>query len=86
MMREVIDRVLFIEYMYQYKIVICKKFSSASLTTIEDFDDHKDFEILVIGIYLNRIFDIFEVVMSVLHGFDDSKHFSIVDIIIAFDE
>ena len=86
MIREIIDRILFIEYVYQYKVVVCKAFSSAGLTTIEDFGGHKDFEVLVIGIYLNRIFDIFEVMTPVLHEFDDSKHFSIMNIIIAFDE
>ena len=86
MTRRIIDRVLFIEYVYQYKVIVCKEFSSASLMMIEDFGDYKDFEILVIEIYLNRIFDIFELMMSMFHGFDDSKHFSIVDIIIAFDE
>ena len=72
--------------MYQYKIVVCKEFSPANLTMIEDFDDHKDFEILVIGIYLNKVFSIFEVMMLMLHEFDDNKHFSIMDIIIAFNE
>ena len=85
-MREIIDRILFIEYMYQYKVIICKKFSPASLIMIEDFDDYKDFEILVIGIYLNRIFGIFEVMISILHEFNDSKYFLIMNIIIIFNE
>ena len=86
MIREIIDRILFIEYMYQYKVIICKKFNSTSLIIIENFDDHKDFEILVIEIYLNRIFDIFEVMIAMFHEFNDSKHFSIVKVIIAFDK
>ena len=57
-----------------------------NLTMIKNFDDYKDFKILVIEIYLNRIFDIFEIMMSIFHEFDDNKHFSIMNIIITFDE
>ena len=86
MIKEIIDKVLFIEYIYQYKIIVCKKFSSTNLMMIKNFNDHKDFEILVIEIYLNKIFDIFEIMISMFHEFDDSKHFSVMDIIITFDE
>ena len=85
-MKRIIDKILFIEYMYQYKVIICKEFSLASLIMIKNFDDHKDFEILVIGIYLNRVFDIFEVMISIFHEFNDNKYFLIIDIIIAFNE
>ena len=53
---------------------------------IENFDDHKNFEILMIEIYLNRVFDIFEVIISMFHEFDDNKHFSIMNIIIIFNK
>ena len=72
--------------MYQYKIIICKKFNSASLTMIENFDDHKNFEILVIERYLNRVFSIFEIMMLVFYEFNNNKHFSIMNVIITFDE
>ena len=85
-MREIIDRILFIEYMYQYKVIVCKEFSSASLMMIEDFGDYKDFEILVIEIYLNRIFGIFEIMISIFHEFDDNKYFLIMNIIIIFNK
>ena len=86
MIREIIDKILFIEYIYQYKVIICKKFSSADLIIIKNFDDHKDFKILMIEIYLNRIFDIFEVIILIFHEFNDNKHFSIMDIIIIFNK
>ena len=57
-----------------------------NLTTIENFDDHKDFKILMIEIYLNRIFDIFEVIILIFHEFDDNKYFSIMNIIITFNK
>ena len=57
-----------------------------NLMIIENFDDYKDFEILVIEIYLNRIFDIFEIMISMFHEFDDSKYFLIMNIIITFNE
>ena len=57
-----------------------------SLMMIEDFDNHKNFEILMIEIYLNKIFDIFEVMILIFHEFNDNKHFSIMDIIITFDK
>ena len=70
--------------MYQYKVVISEEFGSISLTTIENLDRYKDFEIFVIGIYLNRIFDIFEIMTPMFHGFDDCKHLPIMDVVITF--
>ena len=86
MIREIMDRILFIEYIYQYKIIICKEFNSVSLIMIKNFDNHKDFEVFMIEIYLNKIFDIFEIMISVFHEFNDNKHFSIMNIIIIFDK
>ena len=85
-MKEIIDRILFIEYIYQYKIIVYKKFNSVNLIIIKNFNDHKDFKILIIEIYLNRIFDIFEIIISIFHEFNDNKHFSIMDIIITFNK
>ena len=86
MIKEIIDKIFFIEYIYQYKIIICKKFSSINLIIIKNFDDHKNFEILIIEIYLNRIFDIFEIIISIFHEFDDNKYFLIMNIIIIFNK
>jgi len=85
MMKEIIDKILFIRYIYQYKIVISEEFDSANLMMIENFNRHKDFEIFMIGIYLNKIFDIFEVIISIFHEFDDYKYLSIMNIIIIFN-
>ena len=86
MIRRIIDKILFIEYIYQYKIIICKKFNSMNLMIIKNFNNHKDFKILVIEIYLNKIFDIFEIIISIFHEFNDNKHFSIMNILITFNE
>ena len=56
-----------------------------NLMMIENLDYHKDFEIFVIEIYLNRIFDIFKIIISIFHEFDDCKYLSIMNIIIIFD-
>ena len=85
-MREIIDKILFIEYIYQYKIIIYKKFNLVNLMMIKNFDNYKNFEILVIEIYLNKIFDIFEVIISIFHEFDNNKHFLIMNIIITFNK
>ena len=53
---------------------------------IKNFNNYKNFEILMIEIYLNRIFSIFEVMISMFHEFDDNKHFLIMNIIIIFNE
>ena len=57
-----------------------------NLIIIENFDNYKNFKILVIEIYLNKIFNIFEIIISIFHEFDDSKHFSIMNIIITFNK
>ena len=56
-----------------------------NLMIIENLDYHKDFEIFVIEIYLNKIFDIFKIIILIFHEFDDCKYFSIMNIIIIFD-
>ena len=56
-----------------------------NLIIIKNFNNHKNFEILVIEIYLNKIFDIFEVIISIFHEFDDNKYFLIMNIIIIFN-
>ena len=85
-MKEIIDKIFFIEYIYQYKIIICKKFNSINLMIIKNFNNHKDFKILVIEIYLNKIFDIFEIMILIFHEFDDNKYFLIINIIIIFNK
>ena len=57
-----------------------------SLIIIKNFNNHKNFKILIIEIYLNKIFNIFEVIISIFHKFNDNKHFLIINIIIIFDE
>ena len=86
MIKKFIDRIFFIEYIYQYKIIIYKEFNSMNLIIIKNLDYYKDFEILMIGIYLNKIFDIFEIIISIFHEFDDYKYLSIMNIIIIFDK
>ena len=65
------------------KIIALKKLI---YNIIENFDDYKDFEILMIEIYLNKIFDIFKIIMLIFHEFDDNKYFLIMNIIITFNE
>ena len=57
-----------------------------SLIIIENFDNYKNFEIFMIEIYLNKIFDIFEVIISMFYEFNDNKHFLIINIIIIFNK
>ena len=50
----------------------------------QDFHTYEDFEILVIGANVDGILKSLEIVSPVLEAFDNSKHFSIIDIIVAF--
>ena len=54
--------------------------------SIYNFNDYKDFKVFMIEIYLNRIFNIFEIMISIFHEFNDNKYFLIIDIIIIFNE
>ena len=57
-----------------------------NLIIIKNFDDYKDFKILVIEIYLNKIFNIFEIIILIFHEFDNNKHFLIMNIIIILNK
>ena len=57
-----------------------------NLIMIKNFNNHKDFEILMIEIYLNKIFDIFEVIILMFYEFDNNKYFLIMNIIIIFNK
>ena len=54
------------------------------MTSVEEFGGHEGFEIFVVGLYSYRVFGSFEVVSPMFHRFDDSEHFMVVGVIIAF--
>ena len=48
-------------------------------------NSYKDFKILIIKIYLNKIFNIFKIIILVFYKFNNNKYLLIIDIIIIFN-
>jgi hypothetical protein len=66
------------------EVVPGKQFCPARFATIKDLSAHEDFEVLVIGEDSDSVFGAFTIVAPMAESEDDSKHFTIVNIVIAF--
>jgi hypothetical protein len=66
------------------KVVSREQFCPARLATVEDFGTHKDFEVFVVRKDRNGVFGAFTVMAPTSESGDNSKHFTIVNVVVAF--
>src|SRR5438045_8565525 len=83
-MRGSIGRVLVASDVVQNEVIARQDFSPSGLTAVKNLVCHKPFEILVVEANMDGVFRSFKVVTPVFYTLDDSKHFAVMDVVIAF--
>jgi hypothetical protein len=66
------------------EVVSGEQFRPARLATVEDFGTHEDFEVFVVREDRNGVFGAFAVMAPMTESEDNSKHFTIVNVVVAF--
>jgi hypothetical protein len=70
--------------MDEYKIVVSQEESPASLTTHEILRSAPELKIAMISDNFERLKQAFEIHAPILECFGDSKHFTVVDLVVTF--
>jgi hypothetical protein len=66
------------------EVVSGEQFCPARLTAVKDFGAHEDFEGFVIGEVRDGVLGAFAIMTPMTESENNSQHFTIVDIIVAF--